>query len=154
MAFLVGLSFLIVLSGVLIGFLESTGVPITGGNGVRTWQSTSFAQVRPAYRTEFGLSTLNLSAVNFPSSGFSVVDTLSVGRLEIVLPANAIVELKTHVGIGTISIENGPGGSPVAQFQPVPSTLHSAQSQSQAPHVTIDAEVGIGHILIVRALAK
>jgi phage shock protein PspC (stress-responsive transcriptional regulator) len=148
--FLLFVSLLIVLTGSFLGFLESTGVPISGGDGSRVWQPTTLSQVRSTYRTEFGSSTVDLSNVSFPPSGFTVTSTVSVGNLIVDLPANAIVDLKTHVGIGSVSYQLWLGNEILPQFQAVPSSLKSAASQKAAPHLTVDAEVGIGRILIVR----
>jgi phage shock protein PspC (stress-responsive transcriptional regulator) len=148
--FLLFVSFLILLSGTFLGFLESTGVPISGGNGVRVWQPTTLSQVQPTYRTEFGSSRVDLSNVSFPASGFVVTSTVSVGSLVVDLPGNAIVDLRTHVGIGTVSYQQWVGSEILGRFQAVPPSTESAKSRQKAPHVTVDAEVGVGHILIVR----
>lgn len=152
--FLAAVSLVIVVSGAFLGFLLSTGVPLSGGNGVRTWQPTSLTQVRHTYRTEFGKSAVNLSNVRFPTSGYSVSATVGVGNLVVELPSNAVVELKTHVGVGSVSYQVAQGFNTTNQFEAVPSVLKTVQSQLEAPHVTIDAEVGIGQILIVRAPVK
>ena len=148
--FLVFTSLLILLSGTFLGFLESTGVPISGGNGVRIWQPTSLTQVQSTYRTEFGSSRVDLSNVSFPANGFTVTSTVSVGNLVVDLPANAIVDLKTHVGIGSVSYQLWVGSEILGQFEAVPPSLKTAASQKKAPHLTVDAEVGIGRIEIVR----
>jgi phage shock protein PspC (stress-responsive transcriptional regulator) len=149
--FLLFVSLLIVLTGSFLGFLESTGVPISGGNGVRNWQPTTLSQVQPAYRTEFGSSRVDLSNVSFPASGFTVTSTVSVGNLIVDLPANAVVDLKTHVGIGSVSYQLRVGSEILGGgFQAVPSSLKTARNQQKAPHLTVDAEVGIGRIVIVR----
>ena len=71
------------------------------------------------------------------------------------VPSNAIVNLKTHVGLGSVEYpifdQNGRPSSP---FSVVPSQLKSAASQAAAPHLTIDAEVGIGTIWISRSLTS
>jgi predicted membrane protein len=148
--FLLFVSLLIVLTGSFLGFLSSTGVPISGGNGVRVWQPTTLSQVQSTYRTEFGSSRIDLSNVSFPASGFTVTSTVSVGDLIVDVPANAVVNLKTHVGIGSVSYELWVGNEIFPQFRAVPPSLKTAASQQKAPHLTVNAEVGIGSISIVR----
>ena len=150
LSFLAALSVIIVLVGVFAAVLASTGVPVTGGNGVRTWQPTSLSQVQRTYRTGFGSSTLDLAHVTFPKGGISVTATVGVGYLLIELPANAVVDLKTHVGIGTINYPYREGWS-TTSFTPVPAGLRTAASQAAAPHLTLNASVGFGVIGLVRA---
>lgn len=153
--FLAALSFLILLSGAFYAVLGSTGVPIEGGNGLRAWQPTTLAQVQHNYRTAFGGATLNLSHVSFPKAGYSVVVSVAVGYLLVELPSNVVVDVKTHVGIGSVidnryDQRNGWSGAP---FTPVPASMTSIASQNAAPHLTIDAQVGFGQIKFVRAVS-
>jgi phage shock protein PspC (stress-responsive transcriptional regulator) len=152
--FLLFVSVLIVVSGGFLGFLESTDVPISGGNGVRIWQPTNLVQVQATYRTGFGSATVDLSNVSFPAGGFTVTSTVSVGDLVVDLPANAVVDLRTHVGIGSVSYQVMEGVEILPQFEAVPPSLKTPASQRKAPHLTIDAEVGIGRIEIVRTSAS
>ena len=48
------------------------------------------------------MGTLDLSAVSFPRDGFHRLGERRGGRLRIVVPANAVVELTTNVGVGTV----------------------------------------------------
>jgi phage shock protein PspC (stress-responsive transcriptional regulator) len=153
--FLAALSFLILLAGVFYAVLDSTGVPVDGGNGLRTWQPTTLAQVQHTYRIAFGRATLNFSHVSFPKSGYSVVASVAVGYLLIELPANVVVDVMTHVGIGSVidNQYNQQFGWASAPFTPVPARLTSVASQSAAPHLTVDAQVGFGKIEFVRAVS-
>jgi phage shock protein PspC (stress-responsive transcriptional regulator) len=138
--FLMALSFVILVSGVVLGVLSSTGVPIQGGSGQRAWQPTALA---------FGKSTLDLTHVKFPERGFKVVASVGVGYLVIDVPVNAIVELKSHVGLGTAVYPTGNGYS-TENFVAVPPSLVSVASQKRAPHLTLNAQVGFGRLDIVR----
>lgn len=153
--FLITVSVLILVSGLFLGILGFSGVPLSGGSGVRVWQPTSLTQVQHQYRTEFGSATVDLRAVSFPLSGYVVSASVGAGTLMIKLPSDAIVNLKTHVGLGSVEYpifdQNGRLSSP---FSVVPSQLKSAASQAAAPHLTIDAEVGIGAIWISRSLTS
>lgn len=101
--FLTGASIFIVTLGAALGFLESTGVPLEGGNGDHLWLPSSLAQVAHDYRGKFGVGTLDLSAVRFPSSGFRITVSIAAGALRIAVPANAVVDLTTNVGVGTVT---------------------------------------------------
>lgn len=147
--FLIALSFVILFSGVVLAVLSSTGVPIDGGTGQRVWQPAVLAQVQTTYRLAFGRSTLDLSHVKFPSGGFNVSASVAAGYLEIDVPANAIVDLKSHVGIGGVQYSNNNGFS-YEGFSSVPPSLKSIAQQEAAPHLTLNAQVGFGELNIVR----
>ena len=147
--FLSGLSVTILLLGGLVAFLDSTGVALTGGNGVHNWQPTSISGVRSHYATEFGASTLDLSSVQFPRTGFTVDASVAAGVLRVVVPADAVVSVNTHVGVGTVTLTAAPM-SP-GPFSDVPGNLLTAHERAVAPHLVVDARVGIGHINVTRA---
>jgi phage shock protein PspC (stress-responsive transcriptional regulator) len=144
--FLVAVTFVIAVTGALMGFLASTGVPLSGGMGQKVWQPQSLAQVQHDYRVEFGTSTVNLASVQFPRAGFEVTTTVASGRLTIDVPKDAVVNLKTHIGIGGVTYQLANGWESEG-FDPNPPTATPAKA---SPHLTIDAQVGIGSIQIVR----
>lgn len=149
--FLAGLSLLILAVGAFVGFLDSTGVSIAGGNGAHAWQPTAMSDVQHHYTTEFGATTVNLAGVTFPTSGYSVNASTAVGTLRVLVPGDAVVSVTTHVGIGSVSYFMGSTGVRAFVASPTPG-LSLAQLQ-RAPHLTLDVRVGIGHITIVRAEA-
>ncbi|MGD0852736.1 MAG: PspC domain-containing protein [Acidimicrobiales bacterium] len=145
---------IILLSGAVLGFLASTGVPMTGGSGARTIQPTSLGQVQRTYRTEFGALTVDLRQVHFTSTPTSVTASVAVGLLTVDVPANAIVYLKTHIGLGPVD-DNGPVeyNGQFYQEEPwtsVPSSLKTLASQQAAPHLILNAQVGVGRIDVQR----
>ncbi|HUV57739.1 MAG TPA: PspC domain-containing protein [Acidimicrobiales bacterium] len=148
--FLTGLSVLILVVGTFVGFLASTGVPMSGGNGAHVWQPTSINDVRHEYRTQFGATTVDLGAVNFPASGFRISASTAVGSVRVVVPANAVVNVTTHVGIGSSNYVVG--SREVINFSMLPSRGLSTVQLARAPHLSIDAQVGIGRVTIVRTL--
>ncbi len=152
-AFLIGTSLVILLVSGFMAFVASTGVSLSGGNGDHVYAPTSLGQVRHVYRTEFGVATVNLSGVEFPSTGFSLSASVAAGQLNIVVPANAVVSLSTNVGAGTVGSGNPfeIQGVQTAPFVSEPSGLSASQLRS-SPHVTIDARVGAGQIDITRAV--
>jgi phage shock protein PspC (stress-responsive transcriptional regulator) len=146
---LVVISIVLILTGALLAFLASTGVPLTGGNGVRTWQPTSFADVTHDYRVEFGSSTLNLGAVEFPTAGYDVTASVGIGTLNVILPEDVVVDLRTRVGLGSISETNeSTYASVTTPLNPDPA---SKLPIAQLPHVTLDVSVGVGQINVWRS---
>jgi len=150
---LVGLSVVILGSGAVLTFLSTTGVPLTGGTGDRVYYPTSLSDVRHTYRTEFGAMTVDLRGVKFPASGYSITATVAIGTLTIDVPSNVVIDLHTHVGAGNVWTGQFTSQGWVGpDFNPTPSSLHG-RALAKAPHLSIDAEVGIGHINLTRAYA-
>jgi phage shock protein PspC (stress-responsive transcriptional regulator) len=150
---LAGLSFVILAAGATLTFLATTGVPLTGGVGARVWYPTALSDVRHSYRTEFGSATIDLRAVSFPAAGYVVSASVAVGSLRIDVPANAVVDLHTHVGAGSVSYGfYGQYGWQSTTFNAIPTGLHGT-AIARAPHLTIDAQVGIGKISLSRITA-
>jgi phage shock protein PspC (stress-responsive transcriptional regulator) len=152
--FLAGVSFVIVLVGGFMGFLASTGVNLSGGNGDHLWQPTSLSQVSHEYHTEFGVGTLDLSAVIFPAAGFAVAASVAAGELRIVVPADAVVSLTTNVGAGVVT--DTPvtmQGASTRAYSSLPPGVSVAR-EKRSPHLTIDARVGVGQIDLMRAASS
>jgi uncharacterized membrane protein YhaH (DUF805 family) len=149
--FLSGLSVAVLALGAFFGFLASTGVPMSGGNGLHSWQPTSLATTQHHYKTEFGSTILDLSAVRFPSSGYDITASTAVGTLRVIVPSDTVVNISTHVGIGRVDYG----------FDSSASDLAAAFARSQlsiadapdAPRLNLVAIVGVGHIVITRSTA-
>jgi phage shock protein C len=149
LVFLSVMTVFILLSGAFLGFVASTGVPMTGGTGERVIQPSDVAQVQRTYRTEFGTMTVDLRQVHFNSSPTSVTASVAAGVLTVEVPTNAIVYLKTHVGIGSVEYW-GPYGYWNQPFNAIPSSLTSTASQLRAPHLILNVQVGVGKIRLRR----
>lgn len=144
-------SVMIVITGAFAAFLATTGVPLHGGTGSRTWQPLSLAQTRHDYALTFGHAQVDLSAVRFPSSGFTVNASVGVGELEVVVPARAIVELRTHVGAGVSASSSSSSGFDIGPFSAVPQVLKTPASRRNAAHLILTVQVGIGRLQVRRA---
>ena len=149
LVFLTGMTIFILLAGAFLGFLASTGVPMHGGSGARVDQPTTLAQVQRTYETEFGNMTVDLRQVQFTPSAASVTASVAVGILNVDIPANAIVYLKTHIGAGNITYY-GRNGYQSEPFTAVPSSLKTAEEQRRAPHLVLNLQVGVGQINLQR----
>jgi predicted membrane protein len=150
--FLLIISVVILATGAFFGFLASTGVPLSGGNGVHVWQPNSPDAVRHEYTTEFGSENVDLAAVEFPSSGFRITASTAVGYLRVTVPSGAVVSVTTNVGMGTV--QYGLNLSEGRPYAALPSPHLDAAQLRNAPHLALDARVGIGHIVILRASSR
>jgi phage shock protein PspC (stress-responsive transcriptional regulator) len=149
LVFLSFLTIIILASGAFLGFLASTGVPMTGGSGERVFQPSNVSQVQHSYRTEFGTMTVDLRQVHFSSTTTSVSASVAVGTLTVDVPANAIVYLKTHIGAGPVEYL-GQFGYDTQPFRAIPPSLKTVASQERAPHLNLDVQVGAGQLVIRR----
>lgn len=149
LVFLSFLTVVILVSGAFLGFLASTGVPMTGGSGARDYQPSDVAQVQRTYRTQFGTMVVDLRQVHFTSTTTSVSASVAVGSLTVDVPANAIVYLKTHIGAGVVEYL-GQFGFDTQPFRAIPPSLKTVASQERAPHLDLDVQVGVGQINIRR----
>jgi phage shock protein C len=149
LVFLSFLSVVVLLSGAFLGLLASTGVPMTGGTGERIIQPSSVSQVQRTYRTEFGTMTVDLRQVHFNASPTSVTASVAAGILTVDVPTNAIVYLKTRVGVGSVEYW-GTYGYTNQPFSAIPPSLTSIVSQRRAPHLILNAQVGVGKIRLRR----
>jgi phage shock protein C len=149
LVFLTFLTIGILLSGAFLGFLAATGVPLSGGSGQRVDQPTTLSQVQHSYRTEFGAMNVDLRGVHFSPNTTTVSASVAAGVLNVEVPANAIVYLKTHIGIGNIEYIGRQGYSN-GPFNSIPSSLTTAASQRNAPHLTLVLQVGVGQINLQR----
>ena len=137
----------VVLVAAVALYVITSGVPLRGGTGERLWQPTSLAQVDHRYALAVGRSVIDLSAVRFPTRGYDVTATVGVGMLEIVVPNRVVVDLRTHVGIGAVSFPTM--GFSNGGFVEVPAGVDAAT----AGHLVLDAQVGIGQVVVERANA-
>ena len=147
-AFLAGLSALILAVGAVTAFVASAGVPMAGGNGAHVWQPTGLRGVHHHYTTDLGAAIVDLSAVTFASTGYVITASTAVGTLRVVLPRDAVVSVTTHVGIGSVRYFRG--SIEVGAFDSSPASA-SPTVRRRLPHVTLIAMVGIGSISVVRA---
>jgi phage shock protein PspC (stress-responsive transcriptional regulator) len=136
--FLVVLSVMILVTGAFAAFLGSTGVPIEGAIGARTWKPTTIAQVESEYRVKFGTANVDLTALPATAAPIGITASVAVGQLTVDVPINAVVDLKSQVGLGQATTET-------SFLLGTPPSAASA-----VPHFTVDAAVGVGQLILVR----
>ncbi len=133
------ISFFILTIGAFLIVLQVLGVPVEGGSGAKSWSPTSVVQVQHTYHGAYGASTIDLAGVPFTSGTWSITATQGVGLLTVDVPRDATVSLRTHVGIGTVSVapygwtSRSPGGP-----------------TKDGPHLDLNLQVGVGRIDVVR----
>jgi phage shock protein C len=130
------ITFLILTVGAFLILLQVLGVPIEGGSGVKSWSPTAVAQVQRDYHGAYGSSSIDLSGVPFTTGTWSITATQAVGVLTIDVPMDAVVALRTHVGIGNVNTWG------LSEPPRIPS--------KNAPHLDLNVQVGIGELVVQR----
>lgn len=116
-----------------------------GGVGDRTVVPASATAPSAGYKLAIGKLTLELTALSAVADGPSVPVKASVGigQLHVTVPQDANVEVDAHVSMGNINtLGISHGGVDVDD--------HSELAGTGA-RITLDANVGIGEVLITRA---
>jgi phage shock protein PspC (stress-responsive transcriptional regulator) len=132
-------SFLILLIGAFLVMVQVIGVPLEGGSGVKEWTPTTVAQLQRSYHGAFGESTLNLTQVPFTAGTWSITVTQGVGTLIVDVPADVVLGLRSHVGIGHVESRYA--------FAPARTT---GVTRKGVTHVNLNLQVGVGQIELRR----
>ncbi|HXW81469.1 MAG TPA: LiaF domain-containing protein, partial [Acidimicrobiales bacterium] len=125
-----------------LGVTLGTGSSLSGGAGNSTYVPLSAAAVQPNYRLGAGDLNVNLTQVQFPASGQAVDVTVGLGNLTIEVPKDAVVDVHARSGIGQVDVF-GQSGSNVTATE-----YGGGGDGSNAPHLTVDAHVGIGNLQV------
>jgi phage shock protein PspC (stress-responsive transcriptional regulator) len=141
-------SLVIIATGAFFGLVALTGVPMRGGIGERVWQPTSLSQLNATYRTAIGNTTVDLRHVPFGSGVYHVAASVAVGELVVDVPANVVVDVTAHSGIGDVVYENADGSQ---QFFEGSGTSRSGHGGASSPELVLTADAGIGQVQLYRA---
>ena len=143
---LVALIAALLLLGVMmaVGVTLGSGSSLSGGAGNNTYVPLSASAVQPHYRLGAGDLNVNLSQVKFPASGQAVDVTLGVGNVTIEVPKDAVVDVHARSGIGQVDVF-GQSGSNVQA-----TSYQGAGQRSDAPHLNVDAHVGLGSLQVTQ----
>ena len=132
-------SFVILLLGAFLVMIQVLGVPLEGGSGVKEWTPTTVGQIQRSYHGAFGESTLNLTQVPLGAGTRSITVTQGVGTLIVDVPADVVLGLRSHVGIGN-----------VRTFYVLVPNRSGASARVGAAHLDLNLQVGVGLIELRR----
>jgi phage shock protein PspC (stress-responsive transcriptional regulator) len=141
-------SLVIIATGAFFGIVALTGVPLRGGIGERVWQPTSLSQLNTTYRTAIGNTTVDLRHVPFGNGVYHVTASVAVGELVVDVPANVVVDVSAHSGIGDVVYENADGSQ---QFFEGSGASKSGHGSASSPRLVLTADAGIGQVQLYRA---
>ncbi|MGV9243234.1 PspC domain-containing protein [Streptomyces sp. NPDC003710] len=119
----------------------------------RTWAPASAAAVQGRYELGTGVGTLDLSHLNRAGNGTVTTRAeVGVGRLKVVVPADATVKLKIDTGVADIRL---PGDTKkdvdVEAGRHKELTLSPSAGTKSVATLDVSLEVGVGQVEVTRA---
>ena len=141
-------AFVLLVVAAVIAITLGSGASFDGGVGNSALEPASLSAVHSHYRQGLGRLKVDLSRVRFPSSGRQVDMSVGVGQLKLVLPRGTVVDLDASTGMaGNVHLPGGRVvGQAIQQELSMPPSLAGSSKSARAPHLSIDAHVGVGVI--------
>lgn len=139
--FIAFLSFVILTTGAVLGYVALAGVPFTGGVGHTLYQPTSIAQVHRTYRMAAGRMTIDLRGVSFANHSIAITSTVGIGTLTIDVPDGVLVNLSAESGANSINYP----------FQGARQFYVAPSGGAHRGLIELTVKVGIGNINLIRA---
>ncbi|QXC61346.1 PspC domain-containing protein [Aquihabitans sp. G128] len=131
------------------------GVTFRGGIGHHRDRPTSIADLPPSYRLGVGHQELDLTGLELAPGSRTVVRLdLGMGAAEVRLPRDVDVELRGHLGGGSVLLDDrevGIDGTDLELHRRFPAT--EGQEAARRPTVVLDADLGLGALQLERAAA-
>ena len=121
-----------------------SGSSLRGGVGASGFAPATASAVAQQYRLGAGNLDVDLSAVKFPARGKTVDVSVGLGHLTVEVPDNAVVNVDAHAGVGQVDVFGHSGRDVQVQWAP------RGAGGSTAPHLTLDAHVGVGYLQVTR----
>ncbi|MEU9603121.1 PspC domain-containing protein [Streptomyces sp. NPDC048057] len=118
-----------------------------------SWKPASSTALQPRYELGSGVGTLDLSALVVPpGQTLSTTGQVGLGKLRIVLPADAPVKLNAEAGVGDITFPDDPRNDiDVSPGQQRSQTLAAPKGAKESGSVELHLQVGIGQVEVTRA---
>jgi phage shock protein PspC (stress-responsive transcriptional regulator) len=111
--------------------------PLTGGIGERDYEPSSVAEVDDEYRLAIGSMTLDLRDVRFTSEPTEVTASVGIGRLEVLVPTDARVDVHAEAGAGrVVTFGESDGGTGIVR--------DDTTGTSRTRVLRLDVRTGIG----------
>jgi hypothetical protein len=137
---LVVVSAAILISGGVLTYVASTGVPMSGGIGQRIYAPASVTQVHQFYRLAIGQLTVDLRGADFHDNTLAVTATVGIGQIAVEVPPGVQVNLSVQSGTSSISYPSGRQ-----------SFYLSGGTKSATSHLDLTVRVGIGSVSLYRS---
>jgi phage shock protein PspC (stress-responsive transcriptional regulator) len=130
------------------GTLSAIDVPMRGDIGERIVRPVGTGQLDGRYRLAIGHLELDLTGTRLDGTRRKVVLTDAIGLIEVLVPANARVEIKARSDVGAVRVLGRPEISGTHSHIDVVDDPPGATG----PRIVIDAHVGFGAIKVARTV--
>ena len=145
----IGVPFFLLLA-VPMTFLLITQPNLDGGIGKRTHAPTTIEQAQQPQSLGVGELTLDLTGVPAAEGSLAVRAEVGIGRLHVIVPDDAVIEVTTELGGGHVVIEGDEISSGLRQSAER-TDVPSVSSNADRRVVALDLEVGAGEIAVDRS---
>jgi hypothetical protein len=140
-----GLIALGIVLALIVGAFGLVDVPLEGGVGDPTYRPLTVSAVHREYDLAIGSLSIDLSDVDFSGARRTVHAQLGIGDMDVTVPDDVRVVVDGHAGLGDITAFGVPSD------ECCPTEIRRVRpGRAGAGTLVIDADVGIGHIDIMR----
>jgi hypothetical protein len=119
-------------------------VPLSGGIGERIYRVQDASQVQGTYKLAIGHLVVDLTKVTSADHTIHIDARDAMGQLEIDIPANAELDIRSRVGAGDLQLLGQPDNSGWRVDQ----RFHVS---GDGAHFIVDARVGFGQLVVRQA---
>jgi len=123
------------------------GVPVRGGTGETRYSPVALEDLRTPYRLAAGELDVDLGNLSLEGRTVRVVASVAAGRLRVIVPLDAAVELDAHVGAGNLDLF----GRRSDGFDVNRTVVESGQEGGG--RLILQARTGMGEVVVGRAQA-
>lgn len=127
----------------VVGVTTFSGASLRGGFGEVTNVPATASSVKTHYRLGVGELDLDLSGLTFPVKGQIVSVSVGIGELKVEVPKDAVVTVRAQSNLGDVTVFGHSGSD-------VDTGSYGNIRAARAPHLTLDARVGVGKIIVTR----
>jgi hypothetical protein len=142
---------LMLIAGAALSVLALAQPQLEGGSGARTLTPTSLTQLDSPTTMGTGELTINLTALPVTPGRVELAMELGVGRLQLIVPANATIELTSNLGAGELHVDGVSVADGIRRNDT--RTIAPTETGRAGTVFVINARVGIGVIDVQRGTA-
>lgn len=148
-----GTVFLTVVTAGLLALATTLPDRITTDWVRETWAPASAAAVQPRYELGTGVGTLDLTRLPLPAGTTVTTDAeVGAGRLEVIVPKDAVVKLRAKVSLGDLRLPGQPPNDiDIAPDREETHTLAPPAGTAPAGTLDLSLEVALGQVEVIRA---
>ncbi|MEV8633361.1 PspC domain-containing protein [Streptosporangium sp. NPDC051023] len=143
----------LVAAGTVIALALVAGSTITGMPrkfGSYRWEPSSLSEAARTYSVGIGEGTLNLSDLSLPPGSRTVFEaSVSVGQIEVILPATARVEVNGYTKLGDVKIDHSVAGGADVHHDKI--LEPEVQPRGDVATIVLNVKAGIGDVEVRRA---